>query len=129
MKSRHIMLEYFRSIALRINRHEQHLHAPGITAQLLHHVGHFHQRRRTNVRTMGKSEKQRDDLAFEISERTQLAIVVGQFEGFTKRCAGDIGQFEHRLVTLTAASGQRDDQPGEQCCNKVFHCNQKNNCR
>ena len=78
---------------------------------------------------MGKTEKQGDNLALEVRQRTALSIVIGQFQGFTERCPGDIRQLEYWLLGLATASCQGNQQSGEQRRNKGSHRDQNSNCR
>ena len=108
-----ILREQVRGIALRVDRHEQHLHAIRIGTELFHRLGQGGERRGAHVGTLRIPEKDDDRLPAEIGERARTAVVIGQREIARERGAGHVRRLEFRGRRRARRNDERQKDDAE----------------
>src|SRR5450830_993487 len=102
VKSRYILRQYRLRITRRIDRHKQHLYALSLRAQCVHHIGHLSHGGRANIRALRVAKEHQHYLAFEISQSTWFAMMIGQCKVLGVIQASDIGIDEFLTATRRA---------------------------
>jgi hypothetical protein len=109
MEGGNVLAQQLGGVALRVHRHEQHLHLGSAITQLAHRLGHVRKLGRAHVGAMGEPEDDDDDLAAEVRQRSRSPLVVLQAQRAAAHLAAghvDAGERALRGPERVVAAGQ-----------------------
>src|SRR5581483_397737 len=118
IEGRHVPGEHVTRVALGIDRDEEHLHAPGIRAELVLRHLELGERRWTDIGAVRVAEEYDHGLAAEVRQRARLSGVIHEAEVLAVVGTGDVDVLELRPGTAAAGrergrehGGDRGEQP------------------